>query len=295
MVSYHKCLRRGLRYVGFPDRRQKVCRRTNDERFKAHYGVGAETVCAIANDNPGITFKHLLITLCWWKLYETEHVMAGRWDLHEEVIRGVVQMTTRRLAKRKKDKIVFGNFHKKQVYLGTIDNKHCRLQEPRTDPDSKWYSHKFNGPGVTYEVAVDIVKDRILSVNGPYPASCHDITIFRGGKTKTKKDKWDQNALYFKIPEGKRLIGDSGYLGEPDKVTTTLGGHSKEVKAFLARAKSRQETVFTRYNNFKILNDGFRHGKNGLKAKLKLHKSVFDAISVVIQYDLESGHPLFSM
>ena len=22
---------------------------------------------------------------------------------------------------------------------------------------------------------------------------------------------WDQNALYFKIPEGKRLIGNSGY------------------------------------------------------------------------------------
>ncbi|KAL3786428.1 hypothetical protein ACHAW5_007529 [Stephanodiscus triporus] len=83
------------------------------------------------------------------------------------------------------------------------------------------------------------------------PASTHDITFFRGGtqvSTNRLKNEaiWDQNALYFKIPEGKRLIGDSGYKGEPSIISTSVDEHSDKVKEFFARAKSGQETINTR-------------------------------------------------
>ena len=57
-------------------------------------------------------------------------------------------------------------------------------------------------------------------INGGFPASTHDITIFRGGK-KGEKDNWDKKALYFQVPEGKRGVGDSGYAGEATKIAIT--------------------------------------------------------------------------
>ena len=49
---------------------------------------------------------------------------------------------------------------------------------------------------------------------GPKPASTHDVIFFRGGKEVSKSKKkneaqWDKKSLYFKIPKGKKLIGDS--------------------------------------------------------------------------------------
>ena len=109
-----------------------------------------------------------------------------------------------------------------RVYLGTVDCVHCPVNELRTDPNSKWYSHKLNASGFTYEVVMDVCESPTLWVAGPKPASTHDITCFHGGteesKSKTMNEaKWDENALYFQIPDGKRLIGDSGYKGEPKK------------------------------------------------------------------------------
>ena len=63
------------------------------------------------------------------------------------------------------------------------------------------------------------------------------------------------------IPKGKRLIGDSGYKGEPEKISTTSREHSKEVKDFFGRAKERQETFDAMMKIFNILSRCFVHGK----------------------------------
>jgi hypothetical protein len=47
----------------------------------------------------------------------------------------------------------------------------------------------------------------------------HDITIFRGGEKEVEEANWDRKAVYFKLKDGKRMIGDSGYNGEPNKLT----------------------------------------------------------------------------
>jgi hypothetical protein len=160
--------------------------------------------------------------------------------------------------------------------LGTIDCVHCETNEFRTDPSSKWYSHKHKGVGVLYEVVIDLCNTRVVWIAGPYPASTHDITIFRGGtqvsqSQRNNKANWDWNALYFKIPEGKKLIGDSGYKGEPSKISITNDKHSSEVKQFLDQAKSRQETFNTRLKFFHVLGGPFCHGK-GAQDKLKAHQ-----------------------
>ena len=52
--------------------------------------------------------------------------------------------------------------------LITIDGTDCQIYEPK--PFSRcWYSHKFKGPGVRYEIGLNIQNGWIVWVNGPYP------------------------------------------------------------------------------------------------------------------------------
>jgi hypothetical protein len=99
--------------------------------------------------------------------------------------------------------------------------------------------------------------------------------------------------LYFQIPEGKKLIGDSGYKGELSKISTTADMHSAEVKEFFARAKSWQETINTRLKSFNMLSCRFCHGK-GVKNKLRLHRTCFEAVCILVQYDF-ANHELMEM
>ena len=289
----------GLQIVGFEIGRQDVAEELRMKRFRSHFGIGPKAIIAILKDTTDIDLEKLLMTLCWLKLYETEHVMAGRWGHCEEFCRRTVKDIALKVQRLKSKKIKFGPFDVKQQYVGTIDCAHCETFEFRTEPHSKWYSHKSNGAGVTYEVVIDILYDRVIWVSGPLPASTHDITMFRGGaqvdqSKRNNKANWDRRALYFHIPEGKKLIGDSGYKGEPLKISTTLSEHTSDTKHFFARAKSRQETFNTRLKIFNVPSGRFRHGK-GADNKLELHKTCFEAICILVQYDLENGHPLMEI
>ena len=94
----------------------------------------------------------------------------------------------------------------------------------------------------------------------------HDITVFRGGNKEDKKENWDQEALYFKIKQGDRIVGDSGYEGEPSKIVVMRDEHSKEFKKFLTRVSSHQETFFKGLKDWKILRERFclwkHHSRN---------------------------------
>jgi hypothetical protein len=90
-------------------------------------------------------------------------------------------------------------------------------------------------------------------VNGPFPASQHDLTTFR-----SKNDPYA--GLKSKIKDGKRGIADSGFRGEPEKLSISREQDTAEVSEMKRRAKSRQETVFSRLKNFQILSNVFRHG-----------------------------------
>ena len=52
------------------------------------------------------------------------------------------------------------------AFLYSVDGTHCRIKEPRSNPDKLWYSHKYNKPGVSYEIALHLYKDKVAWVNG---------------------------------------------------------------------------------------------------------------------------------
>ena len=66
-----------------------------------------------------------------------------------------------------------------------------------------------------------------------------------------------------------------------------------------ARFKSRQETLFCAYKALNITGEQAFHHKGkqggGAKERLLVHKLVFDAITVVMQYNMESGRSLLKV
>ena len=126
-----------------------------------------------------------------------------------------------------------------------------------------------------------------------YP-SMHDIPVFCGGDVNTPIKERDQEALYFQLGEGKKCVGDSGYLGEPDKIVVAKDEHSQEFREFLDRVKNRQETFHWRLKAFNILGHRFRHGI-GTDDRIRLHKMAVEATVDIIQYDYVNGHPLFDV
>ena len=170
-------------------------------------------------------------------------------------------------------------------------------QDFRTDPSTKWYDFKSHSSGLKYEYAMSIRKPKIIWRNGPFPASFHDITIFRGGKSDEPKESWKRDSLYFKMEEfvpGKKAIGDSAYEGEPEKVFVAKEGQSKDLREFMARVKQREETLHSRLQSFNVLMNHFRHGKSP-EERMKLHDECTGAVTLTVQYDFDTGRPPFEV
>lgn len=293
-------LRFGLLKVGFSEQRQhRVRHDLNMERFTDHFGIVPKAVRAmykdIKKDRPSSGLTYLLLALNWLKLYDTEHVLSGRWKFCEDHLRVKLKGYARHIQSLRGKKIVFRDFEDSEIHWITVDTVNFRTQEFRLDPSEKWFDYKSHSSGLKYEFAVALRRPDIVWIRGPVPAGeMNDYTMFRGGTKNEKKEKMDKNALYFKLPDGKKAIGDSGYEGMPEKVTVTRDGQSKELKQFLGRAKNRQESLHSRLKSFGALNDRFRHGKS-TKDKLDLHQMCVDAVCVAVQYDMENGRPIYDM
>lgn len=307
---------------------------TRMRRFQAHYGIHPKGLFEMfsdmkeeAHNNPtGVVHcVHFLMTINWMKCYETEHCMHSRWGLSEQTIREKIRMYIAKInalkqrvvsnwwrsAKRSTVtrvfssttiigfflllQIVWGNFDNDDVYIISVDGVHCQIWEPRKDPGAQHYSHKSNSAGKAYEIGIAIRRrnapgDFCVWIRGPFDASTHDLTIFRGGK-KGNNDEWDQDSLYFAIPAGKKAIADSGYVGEADlggKVAVTRDTDSEELKRFKGRAKARHETFNKHLKDFVVLDVPFRQQNLS-------HGAVFEAVCIVVQYDLLNGYPLFDV
>jgi DDE superfamily endonuclease len=162
--------------------------------------------------------------------------------------------------------------------LITVDGTHCPIFEPE-DPElsknPKYYSHKINQAALNYELGILVTESRLVWVNGPFPAATHDITVFRRG-------------LIHMIPRGSKAIGDAGYRGEPNYISTKNVHAPRVVEKFKSRARSRHETFNSRIKAFGSMFQRFRHG-------VVKHKIAFMAICVICQYQMECGSPLFDV
>lgn len=157
----------------------------------------------------------------------------------------------------------------------TVDGTDFRIEQP-TPFKKKWYSFKFNGPGLRYEVAVSILGGDVVWTNGPFPCgSWPDISIFRSG-------------LIDMLRPNEMVEADKGYRGQPDKIRTPEDFHSQEERDLKRRASSRHETVNRRFKQFSILKKQYRHD-------LRDHQKNFRAVVVLTQLSIKNGEVLFAV
>jgi hypothetical protein len=296
-INANSILTLGLKWAGFD---RKVREKEELRRFRSFYGIGPLAIEKMLHDMQTVNDQETGIPICkkpnilyhlmalnWLKTYDTETILAGRWKLDEDTARKWVWYYIKKIYALKGFKIVWGKWGDKDdaVFVVSVDGVHCRTFEVRKDPSSQWYSHKHNGPGLTYELAIAIRSNNLVWINGPYKASTHDINMFRGG---TKGQTANQDCLLYRIPAGKKAIGDKGYRGEPTKVSITRELDRKDVKHWKGRVKARHETFNKRIKDFSILSQEFR-------SDISKHKLVFNSVCILAQYDIENGHPLFEV
>lgn len=154
----------------------------------------------------------------------------------------------------------------------TIDGVDFRILEP-TPFSPCWYSHKHNGPGVRYEIGLCIQTGWIVWVNGPFPCGeWPDLRIAR-------------ESLIFALDDEEMYCADGGYSdgAQYAETPTGLNNYDQWMKSV---ARSRHETVNSRFKRFAILSNCFRHDRH-------LHGSVFMAIANITQLGITTDEPLF--
>jgi hypothetical protein len=128
--------------------------------------------------------KHLLWALVLVKVYSTE-------DVHRRIVGWPDSKTYRKwswyfldLAASLRDDVIELDKRLDGVdpntqltCLMSVDGTDCPIMDPWPF-DPKWYSEKFFGPGLKYDVGVSIFGCDIVWINGPFVASTADSTIF---------------------------------------------------------------------------------------------------------------------
>jgi len=142
---------------------------------------------------------------------------------------------------------------------------------------SGWYSQKFKGPGLRYEVGLNIATGDIVWINGPFPpGKWPDVNIF-------------EYSLMHCLEKNERVETDKGYRGVREYASTPQKfAEDKEKEKVKARIRSRHETANKRLKQWGCLKQIFRHD-------IRQHSAVFRAVAVITQLSFENGSPLYQV
>jgi hypothetical protein len=156
----------------------------------------------------------------------------------------------------------------------TLDGTDFAIQEP-SPFNPGWYSHKFKGPGLRYELGVAIATGWIVWINGPFPCgSWPDLKIARHG-------------IQLYMDPGEKYIADGGYR-DGQQFGRTPTGLNNEQQRLEGILRARHETVNGRFKCWAALNGTFRHD-------VHLHKKVFFSIANIVQIVIEEESPPFQV
>ena len=143
-------------------------------------------------------------------------------------------------------------------------------------PDPAYFSHKFRGPALRYEVALSIRSSDIVWIAGPYlPGEWNDLQIFRHG-------------LRGQLEDGERIEADDGYAADAPvyvKCPSSVAVRDDQ-KRLRARVRMRHESINKRLCAFGALQNRWRHG-------IELHGATVRACCILVQLAMEGGEHLF--
>ena len=295
VITPNEILWYGLELVGYTTSRLKRARlKRNIERFKCHYGA-THVVCAMIWEDLQLTphlearvapvdlcIDYFLMAMHALKKYPTENEREPIFDISPEPGRNWCWFYLKKIQALKVQNIVWVDYADGDVWILSVDGQDCWIEEPQHPTwsiDTGYWSHKYNKAGVSYELAIALSESRLLWMNGPFPAGTGDRNIFRlkgGLQSKLKAIK-------------KKGIGDSGYVGDDDELSTQNPAYDcKVVRKFKSRALKRHEKFNGMMKEFECLKGRFRHSVDQFK-------TCFEAVAVVCQYKIETESPLWDI
>lgn len=148
----------------------------------------------------------------------------------------------------------------------SLDGTDFRIFE-QTPFNKKWFSHKFKGPGLRYEIGISIHSGDIVWASGGVPCGLYpDIKLAK--------------ELYVHFAENEVTLADKGYRDQ--------NYFKNPENPFEKRILARHETLNGKLKNFAILSDRYRH-------PLKKHPIVFHACVNIVQVLINEGENLFNL
>jgi hypothetical protein len=268
--------------------------------FKKHYGSTPVVLANLwydltTNEIEGLKMTHkdksdkgffmFLVTMHFlWVYPKNAKTLGSRFGICDKNASGEnIWKWVRRIAILKCKKIVWDDSYddpRSRLFIFTVDGTDFRVWEkkhPTLSLNTGECSHKFRHGALKYEIACDVYHSKVVWINGP----------FRGGES-------DKNifgfALKAKIKHGKKAIADGVYgnktLGDYEKLSLPNPMDSPELNNFKSRARLRQETFNGRLKFFGALCQTFHHNPDN-------HVHTFEAICVIVQYQMDNGRKLY--
>lgn len=298
-------MRIGLEMMGFPlERQQRVQYKTRSKDFKAFFGVHPFIVARIWEDlqtttideariNPSpawaafgmCTMKNFLHAFHFLKRYPTETERKGTTGHSAVTLRKWCWFFLEKIRALKETKIVWPQDHEWGAtnFIISVDGIHCLFHEEKHPTKSKnpeLFDHKSNGPGLSYELALDLWSSRLVWM------AFNPVT-----KDNDRRNFVRPGGLRSRIPDGKKAIADNGYRGRGGdvKVAHPNSHDHPLLREFKARARMRQESFNQRIKRFDCLTTArFTHTR-------ERHVLCFEATTVICCYEMELLKPLFHL
>lgn len=162
---------------------------------------------------------------------------------------------------------LFGRLPGQRIYA-CVGGTDFRIKEPMPF-NPKWYSHKFKGPGLRYEIASCIRTGLIVWWNGSFPCgSWNDLAIARTKLVKL-------------VLSGEKLLADGGY-NDGNQYFVTPSGRHDAIDKQMADVRARHETINGLLKKYSILSNKYR-------GDLSEHKYIFGAIINIVQICIKCG------
>jgi hypothetical protein len=220
-----------------------------------------------------------------WVYPKNSRILAAQFGISEKSSRGAPMWKwVGKIAAMKEKKIVWNprlDSPESEIFIITVDGTDFRVHEkmhPTLPIDRTQYSMKYHHGALKYEIGMAVFSPQCVWISGPHRGGKHDLAIFREG-------------LKHKIAPGKRVIADRGYItskADEKMLSPPDDMDSKALYNFKSRARLRHETFNGRLKNFQCLKETFRHD-------LEKHKMTFEAVCVIVQYQMDHGSEIYAV
>lgn len=306
ILTADEILSKGLNLLGWDTSRvEKWKSETALEQYRGMYGVNPVVTAQLCEDlqrteveDARIEPGKMDITKLHWTLhflyrYPSELERTNLWNKCANTVRDSCWFFTGKIRALKATKIYWprrGFWRDDDIWVLSVDGTHLLTLEPGDSDipkDPSYFSFKHHAAGFNYEIGVCLFESKCIWFRGPKEAGTYnDAKMFVDCGLRDELER-----------AGKKGIGDDGYRGFPNQISTANALDSEAVRDFKVRSRQRHEAYNGKIKQFGVLSERFRCKNNPndkLTAREKL-QMCFEAVVVLVQYKMEMGEPLFDI